>query len=130
MKYTNSPILFVHVNTEWKRFAREGRKVEAIKSLRNLYGGNVIGLKDAKDLVEEYAASTGLYDSGDTIALGPYGDQTIALNPNAKLDIQAMPSGKYRVTLVTSEDFAVHPADLLQMVADLSARVNSGGPRG
>lgn len=44
--------LFLHPeNAPWKVEARAGRKVESIKSLRAAYG---FGLKEAKDIAEEY----------------------------------------------------------------------------
>ena len=119
-------ILYAHVNTEWKRLSRQDRKVEAIRSLRALHD---LSLKMAKDIVEEYGNGGARYDNGDTNAATHFGNTTVNLNSRVKLETTVQPNGAYHLTLVTREVFIVLPDDLLQMVADLSARIASGGPR-
>ena len=58
----NTKIAVLHHDGNWKHFAKTGQKVEAIKALRGMFAP-VLGLKDSKDIVEEYASSPGYFDN-------------------------------------------------------------------
>ena len=58
----NTKIAVLELDGSWKSYAREGRKVESIKALRAMTNP-IMGLKDAKDIVEEYDSRIGFYDN-------------------------------------------------------------------
>lgn len=94
-------------NIAWKKYARDGRKIEAIKALRGQTGA---GLKEAKDAVELYLESRHRFDDGMTT-------QTIRLNDNEYLLVTG-DGNHYSIQYVTTIDSAVPASRLLQAVAN------------
>lgn len=94
--------------------ARSGRKVEAIKALRELTGS---GLKEAKDAVEEYCIGASRFDA-------PFGNgvTTTKIRMGDGSTLEVVNNGAW-ASIVRTQTVAVNvPADkLLQTIADLGA---------
>jgi len=54
MKVFCFEIVYIGFNGEWKKFAKQGRKLDAIKAYRLLGKNGLIGLKEAKDHVDKW----------------------------------------------------------------------------
>lgn len=102
--------------TDWKVKARAGRKVEAIKSLRELTGS---GLKEAKDAVEEYCAYSQRYDAP---FINGVTTTTTKIRMGDGSTLEVVSNGAW-ASIVRTQNVAVNvPADkLLQTIADLGA---------
>ena len=100
-------------NIEWKRHAREGRKVDAIKSFRVLTGA---GLKPAKDVVEEYCIVNQRRAAAETVTT-----RTVQLPGGAALNI--ISNGKFSAIQYTrNEAINLSDDELPQAIADAVLR--------
>lgn len=102
---------FKHIDQDsetcrWKAFVRGGSIIEAIREFRSLYGA---GLKEAKDVVEEYRNRL-------TRAAGDL--RVITLGGGSELQVKKIYDGSYELKVLTSHG-RVKEDELLQTVANI-----------
>lgn len=116
----NTKIAVLELDGTWKSYASEGRKVEAIKALRAMTNP-VMGLKDAKDIVEEYDSRLGYYDN-------MYRDHMNSVftikTLNGSISVQKNQYGGYTITETTAR--VCTEAEALQYV--YAAGLRGGAP--
>ncbi len=97
----NTKIAVLDFDGVWKSLAKAGHKVDAIKALRGMTDP-VMGLKEAKEVVEYYMCNTGFYDTmyqehGNSVATFKTRNSAITVKKNL--------SGNYVVTEVSTQEF-------------------------
>ena len=116
----NTKIAVLEMDGVWKIYAREGRKVESIKALRAMTVP-AMGLKDAKDIVEEYDSRIGYYDN-------MYRDHMNAVfiikTLKGSISVQKNQSGGYTITETSVQ--VVSEVEALQYV--YAAGLRGGAP--
>lgn len=116
----NTKIAVLELDGMWKSYACEGRKVEAIKALRAMTNP-AMGLKDAKDIVEEYYSRVGYYDN-------MYRDHMNSVftikTLNGSISVQKNQYGGYTITETTAR--VCTEAEALQYV--YAAGLRGGAP--
>ncbi len=112
----NTKIAVLHHDGNWKHFAKTGQKVEAIKALRGMFAP-VLGLKESKDIVEEYASSPGYFDN----MFQQYHDSFITFKKVNGTIVVKKDDGGYIVTETTTHE--IHSEkEMLEYVYSLGLR--------
>lgn len=116
----NTKNAVLHHDGNWKHFAKTGQKVEAIKALRGMFAP-VLGLKESKDIVEEYASSPGYFDN----MFQQYHDSFITFKKvNGTIVVKKDDGGGYVVTETTTHE--IHSEkEMLEYVYSLGLRHGS-----
>ena len=116
----NTKHAVLELDGAWKSYARGGHKVEAIKSLRAMTNP-VMGLKDAKDIVEEYDARIGYYDE----MFRQHVNAVFTIKTlNGSISVQKNLSGGYTITETSAR--VCTEAEALQYV--YAAGLRGGAP--
>lgn len=114
----NTKIAVLHYDGNWKHFAKTGQKMEAIKALRAVVAPVHVGLKESKDIVEEYASSPGYFDN----MFQQYHDSFITFKKvNGTIVVKKDYGGGYVVTETTTHE--IHSEkEMLEYVYSLGLR--------
>lgn len=118
--YSKAPYPFSLIATHpegmvWKREARNGRVVDAIKALREFTKqevNEVLGLKEAKDVVESYINYVRVLETTKNI---------VELNKGVALHVYPMIDGSFRVEHVSAMDPVRNLEELLTLVVQLKS---------
>ena len=116
----NTKIAVLHHDGNWKHFAKTGQKVEAIKALRGMFAP-ALGLKESKDIVEEYASSPSYFDN----MFQQYHDSFITFKKvNGTIVVKKDDGGGYAVTETTTHEIYCEK-EMLEYVYSLGLRHGS-----
>lgn len=99
----------------WKVFARANKPIDAIKEVRRLYGA---GLRDAKDIVEEYRSMVRVHAAREGMGTA---HRTVTLDSNTTLTIKPNGDGTFHITKTSMACQSATESDLLQVIANLTA---------